>query len=66
MYKIYSVEEYHHDKDAWTFVGDFISPEDAEKVANELGKQNPNSSFRIFQKEIIGTYDNFLNFVNSA
>lgn len=57
MLKIYSVEAYHFDIDAWKFVGDFISYEEAKKVVDTLSKQHPTRQFGIFTREIIGTYD---------
>lgn len=65
MLKIYSVEAYHFDIDAWRFIGDFISYEEAEKVVDTLSKQHPTRQFGIFTREIAGTHANFLDHIDS-
>lgn len=65
MLTIYSVEAYHFDIDAWKFVGEFISYDDAKKVADTLSKQHPTRHFGIFTREIVGTYERFLDITSS-
>lgn len=66
MRNIYSVEEYRYDKDAWAFVGDFISYEDAKKVADQMSSRHPYNRYSVFAKVLGSPYEMIIGCVYSV
>ena len=52
MYSIYSVEAYHHDKNAWVLVGYYVSLNEARQIADSMVIQHPTCRYSVFQNDI--------------
>ncbi len=60
MCKLYSVEAYNYVCDCWEHIGEFISDEEAVKIVNYLEQRYSEKQFSVFEKEIYGTFENFI------
>lgn len=65
MCNIYSVEEYRFDKDAWAFIGDYVSYEDAKKVADQMSSIHSDNKYSVFAKELGSPYEKIIGCVYS-